>query len=47
MVATVRYEIVRKLSKVDIRQCPSFVIARGEGYENESFRPAQVMLFFF
>ena len=47
MVATVRYEIVRKLSKVDIRQYPSIVIARGEGYKNESFRRAQVMLFFF
>lgn len=37
MVATVKYEIVRKLSKVEIRQYPKIVIAKVEGYEDEGF----------
>jgi hypothetical protein len=37
MVASVKYEIVRKLSKVEIRQYPNIVIARVEGYEDEGF----------
>ena len=37
MVASVKYEIVRKLSKVEIRQYPNIVIARVEGYQDEGF----------
>jgi len=37
MVATVKYEIVRKLNNVEIRQYPNIVIARVEGYEDEDF----------
>jgi effector-binding domain-containing protein len=37
MVATVKYEIVKKLIKVEIRQYPNIVIARVEGYEDEGF----------
>jgi effector-binding domain-containing protein len=37
MVATVKYEIVRKLSKVEIRQYPNIVVAKVDGYEDEGF----------
>ncbi len=37
MVATVKYEIAKKLSKVEIRRHPSIVITRVEGYEDEGF----------
>jgi hypothetical protein len=37
MVATVKYEIVKKLGKAEIRQYPKIVIARVEGYEDEGF----------
>jgi hypothetical protein len=37
MVATVKYEIVKKLSKVEIRRYPSIVIAKVDGYEDEGF----------
>ena len=37
MVTTVKYEIVRKLSKVEIRKYPNIVVAKVDGYEDEGF----------
>ena len=37
MVATVKYEIVKKLIKAEIRQYPNIVVAKVEGYEDEGF----------
>ena len=37
MVSTVKYEIVKRLNKVEIRHYPSMVIAKVEGYEDQGF----------
>ncbi len=37
MVQTVKYEIARKLDKVEIRHYPSIVVARVEGYGESGF----------
>jgi len=37
MVATVKYEIIKKLNKVEIRRYPKIVIAKVDGYESEGF----------
>ena len=37
MVATVKYEIVKKLNKAEIRKYPNIVVARVDDYEDEGF----------
>ena len=37
MVATVKYEIVEKLDKVEIRKYPRIIIAKVDGYEDQAF----------
>jgi effector-binding domain-containing protein len=37
MVSTIKYEIVKKLDKVEIRRYPKIVIAKVDGYEDQSF----------
>lgn len=37
MVQTVKYEIIRKLDKVEIRRYPRIVVAKVANYESDSF----------
>jgi SOUL heme-binding protein len=37
MVQTIKYEIIRKLEKVEIRRYPEIVIAKVSNYESDSF----------
>jgi hypothetical protein len=37
MVETLRYEVIRKLEKVEIRRYPKFILAKVSNYEADSF----------